>query len=209
VNASGERALLHRLGASAEGFAGGVDVPRGTTHVHVGTPFAVPRLRPKIPELLRLARSRALTTSLDTQWDSAGRWMADLAPSLPYTDYLFANHDEARMLTGADNASEAGARFRNEGARTVILKLGAQGCAVFGAEGEWRCPAFSVPALDTTGAGDCFVGAFLSALYRSPSLQEAAQLACAVAALSVQKLGAVEGLLSWDETKAWMLSAHR
>ncbi len=209
VNADGERALLHRLGASAEGFAGPVELPAGATHVHVGAPFAVPRLRPRIPELLRLARSRGVATSIDTQWDNAGRWMQDLAPSLPCTDYLFANRDEARMLTGSSEPSEAAACFLAAGARTVILKLGAQGCAVYDAGGEQRSPAFAVPALDTTGAGDCFVGGFLAALHRGLALEQAARMACAVAARSIQKLGAVEGLLSWDETENWMRSAAR
>lgn len=209
VNKAGERALLHRLGASAAGFAGPVDIPAGTTHIHAGTPFAVPHLRSKVPGLLATARARGIGTSIDTQWDSAGRWMADLAPSLPYTDYLFANHDEARMLTGAADPFEAGRRLMREGARTVVLKLGARGCAMFSAAGEWQCPAFPVPVLDTTGAGDCFVGGFLAALHRGRSLQEAAQFATAVAALSIQALGAVEGLVSWDETEAWMRHARR
>jgi sugar/nucleoside kinase (ribokinase family) len=206
VNAAGERALLHRLGASAEGFSHGAELPGGFRHIHVGTPFAVPRLRPRIPELLEQARRRGLTTSLDTQWDNAGRWMEDLAPSLRFTDLLFANREEARMLTGLSEPSEAAQRLLEAGARTVVLKLGAQGCLIVAPDQRLHVPAFQVPVVDTTGAGDCFVGGFLAALQRGLPLAGAARIACAAGALSVQQAGAVEGLLSWEGTEAWLRS---
>jgi sugar/nucleoside kinase (ribokinase family) len=89
----------------------------------------------------------------------------------------------------------------------VVVKLGALGCAVFDAAGELRVPAFDVAVVDTTGAGDCFAGAFLAALERGLGLAEAARFANAAAALAVQQLGATAGLRSWDETRAWMENA--
>ena len=61
-----------------------------------------------------------------------------------------------------------------------------------------------MPVKDTTGAGDAFVGGFLAGLYRGMNWQEAAKLANAVGALSVQAVGAVRGLLSYEQTLAWM-----
>ena len=61
--------------------------------------------------------------------------------------------------------------------------------------------------VDTTGAGDCFAGAFLAALVRGNSYQEAARFANAVAALTIQRLGASTGVRSWEETVAWMAGA--
>src|SRR6185503_2704956 len=77
--------------------------------------------------------------------------------------------------------------LRELGAGTVVVKLGGRGCAVFGAEGMLESPAFSVPVVDTTGAGDCFAGAFLAARLRARSYAEAAQFANAVGALSIQR----------------------
>jgi ribokinase len=94
------------------------------------------------------------------------------------------------------------------GAASVILKLGNTGCAAFTPDGEFWVPAFEVEAVDTTGAGDCFVGGFLAALHRGRSWLEAARFANAVAALSVQKLGATAGLRSWAETEAWVAEAR-
>jgi sugar/nucleoside kinase (ribokinase family) len=132
--------------------------------------------------------------------------MADLAPCLPYTDLLFMNEDEARMLTGTSEPAPAAEVMQGRGARTVVLKLSGRGCAVFGPGLAIECPAFDVPVVDTTGAGDCFAGAFLAALLRDRSYAEAARFANAVGALTIQKLGAVEGVRSFDETEAWMRS---
>jgi sugar/nucleoside kinase (ribokinase family) len=211
VNAAGERALLHRRGASGEGFGGPLEYPGpgriAVSHLHLGTPFAVPKLRPRAAELLAGARRRGWSTSVDTQWDAAGRWMEDLGPALPFTDILFANRDEARMLTGETDPARAAARFRARGARDVVVKLGGEGCAVFAGEEEFRVPAFPTEVVDTTGAGDCFVGGFLAARQRGAGFRDAARYASAVAALSIRALGAVDGLLSHAETAAWMEAA--
>ena len=58
--------------------------------------------------------------------------------------------------------------------------------------------------MDTTGAGDCFVGGYLAAIQRGFSDETAAAFANAVGALAVRQLGAAEALLSWQETEAWM-----
>ncbi len=61
---------------------------------------------------------------------------------------------------------------------------------------------------DTTGAGDCFVAGFLAARQRGASLADAGHFANAVAAFSVQRMGAVEGVLPLAETESWMRSAR-
>ena len=58
-------------------------------------------LRIAAPEVLRRAKELGMTTSVDTQWDTEDEWMKVLGPSLPSTDLLFVNEDEARMLTGS------------------------------------------------------------------------------------------------------------
>jgi len=210
VNGSGDRMFLHRLGASGEAFAEPVqftsEVTRGMSHVHLASVFGLPKLRPHTADVLRRAREAGLATSVDTQWDTLDRWMADLAPCLPYTDLLFMNEDEARMLTGTSEPARAAVVMQERGTRTVILKRSGRGCAVFGPGMAIECPAFDVPVVDTTGAGDCFAGAFLAALLRDRSYGEAAKFANAVGALAIQQLGAVEGVRSFEETEKWMRS---
>ena len=132
--------------------------------------------------------------------------MKVLAPSLPSTDLLFVNEDEARMLTGHVEASAAARTLREAGAKTVCVKLGAAGCAVFGDGMEFTSPGFRVRAIDSTGAGDCFAGGYIAGLQRKLTHEEAARLANAVGALSVQQLGGTAGVLGWDETHAWVSS---
>jgi ribokinase len=88
-----------------------------------------------------------------------------------------------------------------------VIKLGAHGSAVFTASEEIFCPAFDVKVTDTTGAGDCFVAGFLAAMSRKSSLAEAGHFGNAVAALSVQKLGAIAGIPDYPHIQAWMESA--
>jgi len=210
VNGSGDRMFLHRLGASGEAFGEPVqftsEVTRGMSHFHLASVFGLPKLRPQTADLLRRAHEAGLATSVDTQWDTLNRWMADLAPCLLYTDLLFMNEDEARMLTGTSEPARAAVVMRERGTRTVILKRSGRGCAVFGPGMAIECPAFDVAVVDTTGAGDCFAGAFLAALLRDHSYAEAAKFANAVGALAIQQLGAVEGVRSFEETEEWMRS---
>ena len=210
VNSSGNRMFLHRLGASGEAFSERFEftpeVTHGMSHFHLASVFGLPRLRPHTADLLRRARDAGLATSVDTQWDTRGRWMEDLAPCLPFTDLLFMNEDEARMLSGSTDPARAAQVMRDRGARVVVVKLGGCGCAVYGPDLAIECPAFKVPVVDTTGAGDCFAGAFLAALLRDRSFADAAKFANAVGALTIQQLGAVEGVRSFEETEQWMQS---
>jgi ribokinase len=133
--------------------------------------------------------------------------MEDLGPCLPNTDVLFANEAEMQKLTGHVEPGRAAARLRESGVQTVVVKLGASGSAVYTGREEMRVPAFDVAAVDTTGAGDVFAGAFLAALQRRCGLREAARMANAAAGLAVQKLGATACLVEWSELAHWAATA--
>ncbi|MDQ2898373.1 MAG: carbohydrate kinase family protein [Acidobacteriota bacterium] len=201
VNEAGERALLYHLGASAEDFTEPLELPAEAAHFHLAAVYRMRYLRSAAPRILKSARDAGLTTSVDTQWDHEGEWLRVLAPSLPFTDFLFLNEEEARLLSGREDPADAARAMHAMGARHVIVKLGERGCLVDGRE---IVPGFRVQAVDTTGAGDCFVGGFLAALHRGASRAEAARFANAVAAMAVQKLGAVRGVVSYEETLIWM-----
>ncbi len=211
VNSSGDRKFFHRPGASGEAFTGPVafsaDLCSGASHFHLASFFLLPHLRARGPDVLLRARAAGLTTSFDTNWDPRDAWMSALEPCLPHLDLLFMNEDEARMTTGSADPARSASAVLGRGVPVCVLKLGARGCAIYTNEREIVCPAFDVEAKDTTGAGDCFVAGFLAARQRGASLAEAGQFANAVAALSVQRIGAVEGVLPLAETQAWMRTA--
>jgi sugar/nucleoside kinase (ribokinase family) len=211
VNSRGDRQFLHRLGASRVAFEQPVDFTRelcdAMSHYHLASLFVLPHVRRHGADMLRRAHAEGLTTSLDTNWDPEGEWMGALAPSLPHVDILLMNEDEARMVTGWSDPGRAAEVVLREGVKTAVMKLGARGCAIYRDSDEILCPAFDVTVNDTTGAGDCFVAGFLAARQRGWSWREAAQFANAAAALSVQKLGAVTGMLRFQEVEEWMCTA--
>lgn len=212
VKSDGTRAFLHRPGVSRELFRERFSltetVATGSTRLHVGNPFGMTHLRTFAPGLLAAAQGLGLETSMDTAWDAMGEWMKVVGPCLPHAGILFTNEDEARMLTGTANPAIAAQRLRAQGATVVVLKLGQRGCAVFGPGVEAYIPGYDVPVIDTTGAGDCFAGAFLASLQRGLSCPQAAAIANAVGALNVQSLGATSGLVPWADVLAWIPSAR-
>jgi ribokinase len=113
----------------------------------------------------------------------------------PLVDYLVPNESEAALLTGIEVRDEAGARaaarqLRGRGARCVLVTLAERGVLVVDAEGERVWPAPLVRAVDTTAAGDTFIGALATALGEGCSLDVAARFAVRAAALSVTRPGA-------------------
>jgi sugar/nucleoside kinase (ribokinase family) len=210
VNSKGDRAFLHRPGASRDIEPASVtfDHGAGYTHFHLANPFALPKLRMDALDVMRRAKEAGMTTSLDTGWDSLGRWIEDLGPALPFTDLLFVNDAEARMLGQSEDLDEAAASLRSRGAHDIVVKLGPDGCGVYECGGYLHVPGCQVNPVDTTGAGDCFAGAFLAGLYRGCETAECARLANAVGAMVVERLGATTGVAGFDETLAWM-DAHK
>src|SRR5262249_42737112 len=150
----GSRLFLQRVGSSVEVYPEPIeftaDLLAGMTHFHMANPFALPEMRKRASESLARAREAGLTTSLDTGWDARGRWMEDIAPCLPYVDLMFLNQDEARMLSACADTNVAAQRMRELGAGVVVVKLGADGCAVYTRAACQRFPAFEVEAIDTT-----------------------------------------------------------
>ena len=142
----------------------------GFSHFHLANPILVTDHAHECERVMSAARKAGLTTSLDTAWDAMGRWIEDIGPCLPFTDLLFVNDSEAGMLTGSEDPRIATRIFRETGASDVVIKLGPRGCIVFAGDCEHESPGFAVTAKDTTGAGDCFVGAFLAAIHRGLDL---------------------------------------
>jgi sugar/nucleoside kinase (ribokinase family) len=211
VKPDGNRLFLQQLGSSAEVYPEPIEftepILRGISHYHQANVFSLPNMRRSAPESLRRAREKGLTTSLDTGWDVRGRWIEDIAGCLPFLDLLFMNQDESRLLTGESDPAQAARHMQKLGAGDVVIKLGAEGCAVFTASDALRVPAFQIDAVDTTGAGDCFVAGFLAALSEGKSYAEAARFANAVGAMSVESLGAVTGIRSRSATEDWLRAA--
>lgn len=114
---------------------------------------------------------------------------------LDQVDVLVPNESEAAALLGLPpdapfDAAEVAERLRALGPSTVIVTLGAGGVQLAADGLNLHLPAPAVQAVDTTGAGDTFIGAWAAARCRGEGLREAIAFAQRAAALSVTRAGA-------------------
>jgi len=114
-------------------------------------------------------------------------------------DILILNETEMEIISGRILNDEYALLnsinyFLDEGVKTVILTLGAQGARYFSRQQQFFQPAFNVQAVDTTAAGDAFVGAFAIALSEDFSPTKSMQFASAAGALAATQLGAQPSL---------------
>lgn len=109
-------------------------------------------------------------------------------------DYFVPNESEAETITGMPAGSVAQAercaeKLLGAGIRRVIITLGANGCLLAGPEGREHLPAFPVCSIDSTGAGDAFIGSFAVFLGEGRGEREALRRANLYAGLSTMGVG--------------------
>jgi ribokinase len=109
-------------------------------------------------------------------------------------DFLVPNEAEAEAIAGApvhslDDAEKCAMKLLKFGIRHVLITLGECGSLLANGEGVHRIPVFAVKTIDTTGAGDAFIGSFAVFLGEGLSAPEAATKASLYAALSTTGVG--------------------
>lgn len=177
-------------------MVGDADVARATT-----------RLQERDVLLLQLEIPLAAVTGAARAAKAAGaRVILNAAPAAPLEaglvrqlEVLVVNELEAEALLGrpaADlaQAEEAARAAVAMGAQSAVVTLGAAGAVLADGESIHRIQAQRVEAVDTTGAGDAFVGALAAALAAGAALVEAAELAGAAGAAAVTTPGAQASL---------------
>jgi sugar/nucleoside kinase (ribokinase family) len=114
---------------------------------------------------------------------------------------IFAEHVPA-ALTGEGDVERALRKLRGLNDGLMCVTLGPRGAVGLDGDDFYHEPAFTVDAVDTTGAGDVFRGALISALLKGESSRDAMRFANAAAAISCTRLGAINGVPSYDEAAA-------
>jgi len=109
-------------------------------------------------------------------------------------DYFVPNESEAEAISGMpvrnlEDAQHCAGKLLTSGIRRVIITLGANGSLLAGSEGMQHVPAFNVKSLDSTGAGDAFIGSFATFLGEGLPEQEAVKRANLYAGLSTTGVG--------------------
>ncbi|XP_074945215.1 ribokinase isoform X2 [Phalacrocorax aristotelis] len=145
-------------------------------------------------EALKMARASGVKTLFNP-----APALADLDPQFyTHSDIFCCNETEAEILTGIpvgnlEDAEKVGHMLLERGCKLVIVTLGAEGCMMISVEEPIpkHVPAGKVRAVDTTGAGDSFVGAlaFYLAYYPKLPMEEMIRKSNCVASVSVQAPG--------------------
>ena len=124
---------------------------------------------------------------------------------LDLVDLFLVNEVEGYQITGCQEPEAILQELERQYSRAaVVLTLGGLGAWYGDAAGERDQPAFSVRAVDTTGAGDTFTGYFLAALTRGESPADAMRWGAAAAALAVTRPGAGEAVPLRDEVERFL-----
>ena len=126
-----------------------------------------------------------------------------------YIDWIIPNEFEAQLITGIEqntdsDAEEAMARLRDMGAGNAIITLGKRGCAYHNGDSISYAGIFDVKRVDTTSAGDSFIGGFCSALCEGKSIDDAVYYASAVSSITIGRAGASVSIPTVDEVKEFL-----
>ena len=202
LNPKGENRIIVSPGAN--GTLTGKDVARleqpwkgiGVFVTQLEIPLAT------VQRSLRMAKERGATTLLNP------------SPVVPLprglllmVDFLVPNEWEAQALTGiilqgTQDLPKVATKLLAMGPRNVVITLGAKGLFFKNNDTELRMPAFKVKAVDSTSAGDAFMGGLACGLSEDMPLDAAMRLASAAGALATTKLGAQPSLPSRGEVDA-------
>lgn len=114
---------------------------------------------------------------------------------------IFAEHVPPAM-TGETDPERALRKLRRPHHRMLCVTLGAQGSLALDGDRMHHLPAFPITAVDTTGAGDVFRGAFIVALLRGDAAPDVLRFANAAAAVSCTRMGAIDGVPTLEDARA-------
>ena len=151
---------------------------------------------------LRFARTHGIRAILNPAPGQA----LDLA-EVANADYVIPNETEAEALTGMpvrtlDDARKCASKLLAGGVRRVIVTLGANGALCAGADGVRHIPPFTVEPVDTTGAGDAFIGGLACFLASGCAEDEAIARANLYAALSTLAVGTQKSFVALERFEA-------
>ncbi len=146
------------------------------------------------------ARDMGMTIVMD-----AGSMREGSTKLVSLVDILIASERFAEPLVGIDTHDRALKALYELGPKTVIITLGAKGSVGWDGRRIFFQNAFPIKALDTTGAGDVYHGAYIYGLLQKWSIPQCMRFASATAALKCRAIGARKGIPGLKEVREFML----
>lgn len=205
VNREGENHIILSTGANGKMEPADIELGLG-----VLTDVKAVLLQNEIPwettvHAIHQARGRGMTVYLNP---APARLIPD--DILACVDVLIVNETEASAVSGAsvhnrEDAENAARLLISRGVGEVIVTLGAAGSCYFNRNGEsLQIRAFPVTAVDTTAAGDTFIGVYVAQREAGAANAEALKMANAAAAIAVTRHGAQSSIPSREEVSRWL-----
>jgi ribokinase len=198
VDASGENAITVASGANMAARAADVPATRITADTVLVLQMEVPFAEAlAVARKTRAAAGKVVWNLAPVPQRMAGGMVRDM---LDATDYLVVNEHEALDAAAAlgmemasfETAADALAR---SGRLICVVTAGAEGAFAFAPDGaRVHVPSMRIDPVDTTGAGDTFVGAFACLVSEKAALQKALAVGCEAATLKCLKAGAQAGM---------------
>jgi len=129
----------------------------------------------KLPKLLQRAKELRCLTFVDPVAPYKHGWDI-VVPALRWADVFHCNNFEATKITGESDPKRAATTLLEKGAKFVIISLGGEGLIAMTKETVFKMPAFKIPVIDPTGAGDAFCAGVICGLLRAAD-QERSEIA--------------------------------
>ena len=145
------------------------------------------------------ARKHGVKVSID-----AGTLRDGMRELLPHVDILIASELFARQYSGSDDPEKAVYQLAENGAETVGVTMGRLGSITLQNNKLYRCPAFPIVPVDTTGAGDVYHGAYCVRYLETHDPMECMRFAAAVAALKCLKSGGRTGIPNREQVNEFL-----